>query len=784
MVYLLSFTMVFSGFLLPGSSVAQVTQDRVLSLKEVPVPVPQAAVVRRIPPEGIRLNFQPLTTAIVKDQAALVRLGKALFWDMQVGSDGIMACASCHFNAGEDTRSKNQVSPGLADTNFHGPMGGDNLFGNSTVPFTANDPNNPVGPIEPPDPNFNVPGHPSFTPNCDLVRADFPLNGWFNPTAKVPRRPFPPNVTVFEELALVDIDTNDVIGSQGVRNTQFVAVTPRSAVDQGTPLPDIFNVVTPGQFNLEGRVRRVTGRNAPTTINAVFNFENFWDGRASFIFNGVNPFGFRDRTSTLKKLVNGVMEDVFVRVTNSSAASQAVGPPLSDMEMSWAGRSFPDLGKKMLTLRPLNKQLVHPKDSVLGPLSLATLDGQGNVVGHKGLNTGYKAMIRQAFHRSWWASPDIIIVDTGTAAIQKASVNDPRTMVVSPGKAMVVKADQVGAMALTPMQVQYTQMEYNFSLFWGLAVQAYEATLISDDTPFDRYMGAPTLNPPIPPDPTAMTPQEILGFTLFNEQGRCFSCHKLPIGSSATVFDVQPDDQGVPRPGIEDGILETMAMADGQMANYDHGFYNTSVRRFSEDIARAGTAPNAPPFLNPLDDNKPFPLSYVELTALKMQGKLPTDVARFVPNQQMLPRRVTTGAFKNSNVRNQEYRGPYFHNGDSATLRQVAEFYARGGNFPNTNINFLTVDIDGIPDIQFPEFIPNSRINIEALVAFSANALTDQRVVFERAPFDHPQLFIPNGSPAGAPDQDLFLELLPVGSGGRATPIPRFLNLDPQDPGA
>ena len=42
-----------------------------------------------------------------------IALGKALFWDMQVGSDGVQACASCHFRAGADPRSRNQVSPGL-----------------------------------------------------------------------------------------------------------------------------------------------------------------------------------------------------------------------------------------------------------------------------------------------------------------------------------------------------------------------------------------------------------------------------------------------------------------------------------------------------------------------------------------------------------------------------------------------------------------------------------------------------------------------------------------------
>jgi cytochrome c peroxidase len=49
----------------------------------------------------------------VKDPVAALALGKALFWDMQVGSDGVQACASCHFRAGADPRSQNQVSPGL-----------------------------------------------------------------------------------------------------------------------------------------------------------------------------------------------------------------------------------------------------------------------------------------------------------------------------------------------------------------------------------------------------------------------------------------------------------------------------------------------------------------------------------------------------------------------------------------------------------------------------------------------------------------------------------------------
>ncbi|NJL17053.1 MAG: hypothetical protein HC938_07540 [Nitrospira sp.] len=50
-------------------------------LREVPVPGP---------------SDQDLME-YVKDKQAAIALGKALFWDMQIGSDGVQACASCHF---------------------------------------------------------------------------------------------------------------------------------------------------------------------------------------------------------------------------------------------------------------------------------------------------------------------------------------------------------------------------------------------------------------------------------------------------------------------------------------------------------------------------------------------------------------------------------------------------------------------------------------------------------------------------------------------------------------
>ena len=59
----------------------------------------------------------------VRDEKALVVLGKALFWDMQAGSDGKTACASCHFHAGGDHRVQNQLALGWSKCELRGWWG-------------------------------------------------------------------------------------------------------------------------------------------------------------------------------------------------------------------------------------------------------------------------------------------------------------------------------------------------------------------------------------------------------------------------------------------------------------------------------------------------------------------------------------------------------------------------------------------------------------------------------------------------------------------------------------
>ena len=93
-----------------GDSQAEEDPPRPPSLKTIPVPEPS--------------NLD----RFIKNKDIAIALGKALFWDMQVGSDGMTACASCHFNAGADSRSKNQISPGLNRVNSDGSPAADKQF--------------------------------------------------------------------------------------------------------------------------------------------------------------------------------------------------------------------------------------------------------------------------------------------------------------------------------------------------------------------------------------------------------------------------------------------------------------------------------------------------------------------------------------------------------------------------------------------------------------------------------------------------------------------------------
>jgi cytochrome c peroxidase len=655
----------------------------------------QPASLKTIPvPEPAHLD------KFVKDKQAAIRLGKALFWDMQVGSDGLSACASCHFHAGNDNRIRNQINPGViaGDRNFDIVAGADRSLSREDFPFfQLQDPENRAS---------------------DVVR-----------------------------------NVNDVFSSQGVVLRQFEGVNPGRDVDSGTIIRDQM-------FSRDGRnVRQVEPRTAPTVINAVFNFTQFWDGRANHFFNGVNPFGVMDVEAHVWINNGGVLQPLNLTANpteneylldNASLASQAVGPPLSDLEMSWRGRSWPDIGRKMLTLRPLAKQEVHSQDS-----SLAGLRHPSGL----GLDTTYVAMIQAAFQDEFWNADEVVLFEEQAGLMMAPSRDDPRSFLLRPGEGTVAS----GILMQTGEAVDaFSQMEANFSLFFGLAVQLYQATLVADDSPFDRFMEG---------DPTALTERQQRGMSLFlADATACIACH---VGAEFTGASVS-----VARDPEEAGLIELMAMGDGALANYDIGFYNIGVRPTHEDLGRGGVVAG----LLDLAGN-PLPLSFARQYALHLDELLPfepvatpncvndfaAEPPTICPDDPLLVSRIAAdGAVKTPGLRNIELTGPYMRNGGMITLMQVVDFYVRGGDFREANL----ADLD--PEINDIEALKNDPARKTEMVDFLL-ALTDERVRWEQAPFDHPQLFVPAGHTSVIPGnpkrtrilEDILIEIPAVGAAGR-----------------
>lgn len=123
----------------------------------------------------------------------------------------------------------------------------------------------------------------------------------------------------------------------------------------------------------------------------------------------------------------------------------------------------------------------------------------------------------------------------------------------------------------------------------GAAVAAFEKTLVTMNSPYDRYDAG---------DATALSTEAVAGFKLFLGKGTCTACH-----SSKLFSDVD--------------------------------FHNIGVG----------------------------------------QDKKPPDMGRFEVNKEDRGR----GAYRTPTLRNLRYTAPYMHDGSLKTLREVVDFYDRGG---------------------------------------------------------------------------------------------------------
>jgi hypothetical protein len=207
--------------------------------------------------------------------------------------------------------------------------------------------------------------------------------------------------------------------------------------------------------------------------------------------------------------------------------------------------------------------------------------------------------------------------------------------------------------------------------------------------------------------------------------GKCGVCHSDNEMTTASVRNTTGNLINPNNPAATPGLTDT-------------GFINVGVRPTADDPGRGAS-------IN-------FPLSFSEQALAGLFGVVNPAPAVAVAQ--------VGGAFKVPSLRNIALTAPYMHDGSIATLDGVIDFYERGGNFanPELDLNMAGAGVGG----------GNNRTNVLAFL----QALTDPRTVNDSAPFDHPELLIPNGGPdrPNADPAGAMIRLPATGADGTVVP--------------
>ncbi|MFT5225989.1 MAG: cytochrome c peroxidase [Polaribacter sp.] len=205
----------------------------------------------------------------------------------------------------------------------------------------------------------------------------------------------------------------------------------------------------------------------------------------------------------------------------------------------------------------------------------------------------------------------------------------------------------------------------------GAALAAYQRTLISADSPFDRWFYGQ--------QESALNKQERNGFKLFIGKGGCVSCHS--VGSDDTLF------------------------SDNKMHNTGIGYNNSmGVKPATERIALApGVFVDVDrSIIDSVSEPTPSDLGLYEIT------ENPADRWKY----------------KTPTLRNVSLTAPYMHDGSLSSLKDVVQFYNQGG-IKNVvldplikPLNLTEQDIDDL--VAFLQALTGSNIDVLVADAFSA----------------------------------------------------------------
>ena len=162
----------------------------------------------------------------------------------------------------------------------------------------------------------------------------------------------------------------------------------------------------------------------------------------------------------------------------------------------------------------------------------------------------------------------------------------------------------------------------------GRAIAAYERTLVSGDSPFDRFIAG---------EQTAISEAAKQGFALFRGKARCSRCHTFSDASPFfTDFNYHNTGVAANHPNFEKIAREAFLVAE--------------TDRAKEVIDRLLNEPGG------------------------------QELGRLAVSYQILD----LGTFRTQSLRNIALTAPYFHDGSAKTLADVVKFYNKGGG---QNIN-------------------------------------------------------------------------------------------------